>query len=354
MTAPARPDATPATTGPAFSLLCSAYRCERYLAATIESVIAQTCPDWELIVVDNGPSDSVAEIVRRFTGDPRIRLIRQTNSRLVGGIATASAASSGRYLVPLDSDDELMPTFCTRMRDVLDARPEIDALSCDVYQFLDGQRSRPGGFLRGARGLDRRLTVSDLVGQRDTAPYFAAFRREAWFAADGYAPGTDLVEDIALYLRLVAAGRDVRILPERLARYRIRADSASGSPSGVEAFDLRREEVYVEAARATKDPETLRSLRSGVRRLRYERALREARRRFAAGDMPGARQAVRDAHRQRATVRSTAVLTGLAVAPGALRRIRPAKHQVQQRVQYLVSLVGGWRESRARRGQPGG
>lgn len=349
-----QPTLKPATTGPTFSLLCSAYRCERYLAATIESVLAQTCPDWELIVVDNGPSDSVAEIVRRFTGDARIRLIRQPNNRLIGGIATAAAAASGRYLVPLDSDDELMPTFCTRMREVLDARPEIDALSCDVYQFRDGQRSRPGGFLRGPRGLDRRLTVSDLVGQRDTVPYFAAFRRDAWITAGGYAPGTDLVEDIALYLRLVTAGRDVRILPERLARYRIRLDSASGEPSAAEEFDRRREQVYTEAARATSDPDTLRSLRSGVRSVRYERALREARRQFAAGDMPGARQAVWEAHRQRATLRSTAVLTGLTVAPGALRRIRPAKHRIQRRVQYVASLVGGWRESRARRRQPGG
>ena len=99
---------------PLFSILCSVHGTERYLAATIESVLAQTVTDWELIVVDNGMSDAVVAVVEPFLADPRIRLVRQENQGLGGGIDAAAAVATGRYYAVLDSDDLLMPEFCAR------------------------------------------------------------------------------------------------------------------------------------------------------------------------------------------------------------------------------------------------
>jgi glycosyltransferase involved in cell wall biosynthesis len=330
---------------PAFSVLCSAYRCEAYLAETIDSVVAQTRGDWELIVVDNGPSEEIAQIVRRYRDDPRIRLVRQQNSKLIGGIATAVEASTGRYLVPLDSDDILVPTFCERMAEVLDSRPEIDVLSCDAWVFRDTEgHALAGSFLRERLGLEHRLTLADMIGRHDVIPYFAAFRREAWLAADGYAPGTDLVEDIALYLRLVASGHDVRVLPERLCRYRLREDSASRDPSGVEAFESACEQVYTAAALASGEEGTLAVLDRRVRGFRYEQALRRARWAFVHGDVAGARAASRAAFAQRRTPRSAAVLAGVTVAPGALRLIRPLKLRLSRGVSRVLARAAAFRE----------
>ena len=314
---------------PMFSVLCSAYRCEAYLAETIDSVIAQTYPDWELIVVDNGMSDEIAAIVRRYLDDPRVVLIRQPNRRLIGGITAAAAASSGRYLVPLDSDDQLLPQFCGRMAEVLEERPGIDALSCDAQLFVDGSGlNQARSFLRYQLGLEHPLTIADMVGRQDVIPYFAAFRRAAWFAAGGYAEGTDLVEDIGLFLRLIACGHDVRVLPERLVRYRMRDDSASRDPSSVEVFDRNRERIYREAAEATGDPSTLALLEQRLRGLRYEQALRRARWAFRRDDLVAARASAREAYRQRATARSLAVLIGIQIAPSVLRLIHPVKQRM--------------------------
>ncbi|MHA6616954.1 glycosyltransferase family 2 protein [Pseudonocardia sp. DLS-67] len=321
---------TPGSRPPAFSILCSAYQCEAYLAETIESVVAQTMPDWELIVVDNGPSDEIADIVRRYTGDPRVRLVRQQNRRLIGGIAAAVEASSGRYLVPLDSDDLLAPTFCRRMAEVLDDRPEIDVLSCDARVFRDGDDDLAGSFLRRRFGLEHRITLADMIGGHDVIPYFAAFRRAAWEAAGGYAAGTDLVEDIALYLRLIVAGRDIRVLPECLTRYRLRDDSASRDPTGVEAFEAACERVYTAAAVESGDGATLVLLDRRLRGFRYRQALRRARWAFLNGDVAGARAAARVAFAARRTLRSTAVVVGVTVAPGALRVIRPVKQRLSR------------------------
>lgn len=323
---------------PMFSIMCSAYRCEEYLPATIESVLAQTSDDWELIVVDNGMSDPIAEIVGRYGADGRVRLIRQENRRLVGGITAAAAMARGRYLVPLDSDDLLLPQFCARMAAVLHAHPEIDGLSCDTYLFARVEEpDRARTFLRSAAGVEHSLSLLDLIGTHDVAPYFGAFRREAWFAVGGFTEGSDLVEDISLLLRLVGAGHDVRVLPEALSRYRIRPDSASRDPSGVEAFEVSRERAYIAAARQSGDPAVLAALGRRLRGLRYERALRAARWAFTRGDLPGARAAAMAAFRQRRTPRVAAVLAGLAVAPHALRLIHPVKGFLGARVARLAA-----------------
>ena len=332
---------------PAFSILCSAYRCEAYLAETIESVLAQTLPDWELVVVDNGPSDDIADIVRRYTGDPRVRLVRQQNSRLIGGISAAVDASSGRYLVPLDSDDMLAPTFCERMAEVLDSRPEIDVLSCDARVFRDGDDyNLAGSFLRKRFGLEHRITLADMIGEHYMIPYFAAFRRAAWEAAGGYAAGTDLVEDIALYLRLVVSGYDIRVLPECLTRYRLRDNSASRDPSGVEAFEAACMRVYTAAAVESGEAATLALLDRRLRGFRYEQALRRARWAFLNGDVAGARAASRAAFAARRNLRSTAVVVGVTVAPGALQVVRPVKQRLSRASSRVLAHAASFRERR--------
>ena len=95
---------------PAVSFLCSAYRTERFLPATIASVLAQTRPDWQLVVVDNGMDDAIRDVVLTHD-DPRIVLRRQENAGVEGGVAAAAAAATGRYVAVLHSDDQVTPDY---------------------------------------------------------------------------------------------------------------------------------------------------------------------------------------------------------------------------------------------------
>ena len=79
---------------PLVSFLTTVYGTEDYLSATIESVLAQTSPDWEMVIVDNGLSPSVVEIVSRYAHDGRIRLIRQENRGYRGGVTAAAEAAT--------------------------------------------------------------------------------------------------------------------------------------------------------------------------------------------------------------------------------------------------------------------
>ena len=151
---------------PAFSIMCSAYRCEAYLADTIESVRAQRFSDWELIVVDNGMSDDIAAIVARFADDPRVKLIRQENRRLAGGIAAAAAAATAA------TSSRSTATTCSRRISASgwppSSTPTRTSTCCPADSFLfgdDHDLDFARSFLRRTTGLAHRLTLADLIGR---------------------------------------------------------------------------------------------------------------------------------------------------------------------------------------------
>ena len=179
---------------PTFSFLTTAYRSEDTLPDTIASVRAQTRGDWELIVVDNGLSDAVAHIVTPHIADPRIHLVRQQNSGPVGGVMAAAEVATGRYVVVLNSDDEVLPDFCAVTGRVLASNPSIAAVTCDAYlRGPSGTRFHRKSYLRNA-GMRRRpdprqpLRLKDVIA--GPCPYYSApIERSVWDAVGGSAHG---------------------------------------------------------------------------------------------------------------------------------------------------------------------
>lgn len=325
---------------PVFSILSSAYRTEAYLAETIDSVVAQTLTDWELIIVDNGMSDEVVRIVENYADDPRIRLIRQDNKGLGGGIDAAAAVATGRYYVVLDSDDLLMPEFCARTAAVLDSNPDIDMVGIDAHLFndTDGQdqiRSyRQSVGIKTEADVDHRVTLVEVIGG-DVIYYTAAIRASAWELGGGYTCDTPKVEDLAMFMRLLAAGCDVRVMDERLARYRLRDNSFSRDPQYQDAFEDSLERAFVQATALSGALDVQQALDTTLRRLRFNQAIRRSRAALLAGDTTTAREQARRAYAQRRSLRPAIVFVGLTVAPGVLRQIHPLK----QKVSHVAAAV---------------
>lgn len=331
---------------PTFSILTTAYRTEAYIAAAIESVLAQTRTDWELIVVDNGLSDEMAWIVSSYIADPRITFVRQENRGVGGGVEAAADIARGRFFTVLHSDDLLMPDFCDRIGAVLDSDPRVDAVGCDAYLFDDADGSTIGTHQRSLGFTKRptprhRMTLTEALAGR--IPYYSgAVRREAWLAAGGYQPAAPQVEeDVMLWLHLLGAGYDVRMVPDRLGRFRRRSDSLSHDPRSVDDFEERLANTFVVAARLSGERQDLDALEGTLRRLRYYAHLRRARCAVLAGDVGAARTAARKAFGQHHTVRAASIVASLALAPGTLRRIHPAKQRVTATVQRAGSLLPG-------------
>lgn len=124
------------------SVVIPVYNVEKYVAQAIESVLAQTHQDFEVIIVDDESPDRSLEICRRFT-DPRIRILQQKNRGLAGARNTGIRHSQGDYIALLDSDDLWQPQKLERQVAHLQRRPEVGVSFCRAA-FIDEQ-GQPSG-----------------------------------------------------------------------------------------------------------------------------------------------------------------------------------------------------------------
>ena len=93
------------------SIITPAYNSAKYIAETLDSVISQTYPNWEMLITDDCSTDNTRDIIRQYAEkDPRIKLIcLEKNSGAGVARNTSIAASSGRFIAMLDSDDIWLP-----------------------------------------------------------------------------------------------------------------------------------------------------------------------------------------------------------------------------------------------------
>ncbi len=121
-------------TVPLVTVIIGVYNAERYLAEAIESVLEQTHPRIELIVVDDGSTDRSGQIAGGY-GDP-VRCIRQENGGMAAARNRAIPEARGSYLSFLDADDRFPPDKLRSQLAVFEARPELDVVYGHVTEFL--------------------------------------------------------------------------------------------------------------------------------------------------------------------------------------------------------------------------
>ncbi len=114
---------------PLVSVVMPVYNGERFLAEAIESILAQTFTDFELIIVDDGSRDRSIEIIRDFEKcDERIRVIQhETNRGQAEALNTGTAIAEGDYITTMDCDDVSLPERLRKQVDNLESHPELGA-----------------------------------------------------------------------------------------------------------------------------------------------------------------------------------------------------------------------------------
>ena len=196
---------------PRFSVVTPAYNTGPFVAATIRSVLAQTCGDFELIVVDDGSTDDTAAQVLSFAADPRIRLIRRANGGPSAARNTALAVARGRYVSMLDSDDLLAPHYLETMGGALDDRPEAGLAFTDAWVLDDRTRrvrratmmhyQRPPAVVPADAASFLRLLLD-----RNFVYTAVTLRREVLEEVGGFDERLRTAEDWEFWLRIAAAG----------------------------------------------------------------------------------------------------------------------------------------------------
>ena len=216
---------------PLFSILMANYNNGRYLQEAIDSVLAQTYSNWEIVLVDDKSTDGSQAIYDKYVSDSRFKIYFNDGNRGCGYTKRRCAdLASGELCAYLDPDDALMPTALETM---VREHPECSLIYSTAYRYS------------GDRNGD--LIVWDYVGaipagkdfivyRKKLVFHFAAFKKQAYDRTGGTDPFFKADVDRDLYLRLEEVG-ELRHIPVPLYLYR--TNNVNSISIGSKAADTR-------------------------------------------------------------------------------------------------------------------
>jgi glycosyltransferase involved in cell wall biosynthesis/GT2 family glycosyltransferase/Tfp pilus assembly protein PilF/predicted SAM-dependent methyltransferase len=199
---------------PLVSVIIPCYNQAQFLEECIESVVAQTYSNLEILIVDDGSPDNTVEMAQKLIArhaSADIRLVQKENGGVASARNFAIQQSRGELVLPLDSDDAILPEMLARLVSALDAHPEADLAACDIANF----------------GMDNRVDVIGTLGRHvlkdNCLPCCTLFRRKVWEVAGGYNPNMRWgYEDWDFWVSCYEHGfRSVRV-PQAMFRYRVK------------------------------------------------------------------------------------------------------------------------------------
>ncbi len=249
-------------TVPTVSVLMTAYNREKYIAEAVESVLASTYRDFELIIVDDGSTDRTVEIARAYQqSDRRVQVYQ--NAKNLGDYKNRNRAAEfarGKYLKYLDSDDFLYPWGLGCMVDSMEKFPRA-ALGLSRFAF-----ESPHPFeLLPEKVYEMHFFGTTILG---SAPTSAIIRTGAFRQVGGFS-GTNFIGDGELWLRL-SARFPLVIVPDGTTWWRRHPQQEM--VFGQETYPILRHQVDHAAVVAAECPLNEAQKKSAMKRIRRKHA----------------------------------------------------------------------------------
>jgi glycosyltransferase involved in cell wall biosynthesis len=217
---------------PKVSVCIPTYNRSQLLSQAIQSVLAQTEPDFELIVCDDGSADDTALQMAQYN-DSRLHYIRHPhNIGKSNNMRSGFDAATGEYFIKFDDDDRLTPNFLAQTTAILDRHPEVDFVGTDHWVInCEGDRdlsltdanSKKWGRTDLPNGTIENLLKIVFVDQCLQVGA-TLFRRQALVDVDYMRPNIQNCEDNDLFVRLALAGKQAFYCGDRLMEYRFHAE----------------------------------------------------------------------------------------------------------------------------------
>jgi len=216
-------------TAPQVSIVIPAYNVAEFIAETLDSALAQTFQDFEIVLVNDGSPDSVKLENALQPYFDRIIYVKQKNGGTATTRNTAIFEARGEFLAFLDGDDVWYPTYLAAQIDALSTK-DCDLIYADALLFGDLQFDSET-FMTKAPSVGA-VTTESLIGAKcNVLTSGTVVRREAVLQAglfDGNLPHVG-VEDFELWFRLAKNGARLDYQREVLLKYRVRSSSLSGT-----------------------------------------------------------------------------------------------------------------------------
>jgi len=220
---------TAGSTSPRVTIVTPSYQQGRFLAETIESVLAQDYPNLEHIVIDGGSTDESVAVLERYGS----RLAYWTSTPDNGqahALNKGFARAKGEILGWLNADDTYAPGAVRRAVEALSERPGVDVISgrCKLWHGEPSDRLMPASPLRSYEDFLR--VGSGWLAERLIIQPEAFFRRRAYDAAGGVPEHLRYAMDVGLWLAMARAGCRFDSLDEHWANLRIHGDQKTADP----------------------------------------------------------------------------------------------------------------------------
>jgi hypothetical protein len=208
------------------SVIVPVYNAVLTIGETLESLRAQTHDDWEAVVVDDGSRDGTGDLLERFMAlEPRIRPVHLASNQ--GAPAARNRGTEEArfdWLVFLDADDVLAPNFIERMASAVVQHPNATSFFCGVNYITSDGKLSPEKF-DDIPPLDNHFrTLSRQCCFKHSAMMIA---KQQFYELGGYDGSMKAAQDWDFFQRLARTGADLVVVPEVLARIRLRPGSIS-------------------------------------------------------------------------------------------------------------------------------
>lgn len=211
---------------PTVSVIMNCLNGEPYLREAMDSVVAQTYPDWEIVFWDNASRDASGVIAKSY--GERVRYFRSETTVPLGQARNlAIAEAKGRYLAILDCDDVWLPEKLERQVALLE-RDQLLGLVFSDCHFMDASGVFTGTFFQRVPPPAGDPYLALLSGPNFIPGPTVVMRTDAVRKIGAYNPAFRYVESYELFVRLARAHR-VACVDEPLARYRIHGSNQAGA-----------------------------------------------------------------------------------------------------------------------------
>jgi len=209
---------------PLVSVIIPCYNYAEYLGDAIESILVQTYPNVEIIVVNDGSTDNTSEVARKYG----VQLIEQENKGLSGARNSGIRNAKGEWISCLDADDKLHPDYLTRCLE-----ENADIISTGTQEF--GERHNKG--IPSQEPIYQEFVLANRIHCA------SLYRKEVWEKTGGYDETIEGYEDWEYWLRAAKLGFKIKTVQEYLFFYR------KHGPSLVDKYNAMGDKLYKDLLR---------------------------------------------------------------------------------------------------------
>jgi glycosyltransferase involved in cell wall biosynthesis len=200
---------------PEVSVIIPCYNQGQYIDEAVESVLAQSFDDYEIIIINDGSTDKYTSELLKNYSRPKTKIIHSSNHGLPAARNMAISEASGKFILPLDADDKIGKDYLIKASEILNKDRDIGILYCAAELFGDknGKWNLPDYTIE-------KILIENMIFAT------AFFRKEDWQKVGGYNPNMKAGwEDWDFWLSIISLGRKVYKIPDVLFYYRIKKHS---------------------------------------------------------------------------------------------------------------------------------